>query len=149
MPAAIQLTGRGVFDEPAGGGTNDARGDGTTVTSTRSGGCWPFALYVHHRAAHARPASRQETLRLLRPVTVAADLVQSANDLSEAHLIDRIAVNTEIAARQHPQIAGRQVGNDRITDERVRPVYRLARGNTVPELFLGHLKLQRPDRSRP
>ena len=50
---------------------------------------------------------------------MAADLVQSANDLSETHLIDRIAVHSEIAARQHPQIAGRQVGSDGIADERV------------------------------
>jgi hypothetical protein len=30
---------------------------------------------------------------------MAADLVQSADDLSEAHLIDCIAVHAEIAAR--------------------------------------------------
>ena len=90
-----------------------------------------------------------KTLRLLSPVTVATDLVQSADDLSETHLIDRIAVHTEIAARQHPQIAGRQVGSNRITDERVRSVYWLTRGDAVPELFLSHLKLQRPDRQLP
>jgi len=48
-----------------------------------------------------------ELLRTLGFATVTADLIQPANDFPKAHLIDRLTVYTEVAARQRPQIASR------------------------------------------
>ena len=103
MKSALQIVDRRANRQPY------YRALANVLTEHLVSGSWDSGVADKsgRRPGQMRDQVRQETLRLLRPVTVAADLVQSTDDLSEAHLIDRIAVHTEIAARQHPQIAGR------------------------------------------